>query len=182
MEDDFLAGYFNAVLLFGHSLKKFVVSQSPVSPLSLINEFRNTTFEGKKKYSPVQGSLNWWGERNLILHTLRISRFHTKLSPSLSMSFIPNHFSFYIIFTRMLSSVFNVQNYSEITWLSFNEVVSTFSSLQNHVGLGACSVGVGQLAVGWLILVNSLVSLTGFLALVGFCFVGHGLKITEFNH
>uniref|UniRef100_A0A8D2PGZ9 Guanylate cyclase n=1 Tax=Zosterops lateralis melanops TaxID=1220523 RepID=A0A8D2PGZ9_ZOSLA len=46
MEDDFLAGYFNAVLLFGHSLKKFVVSQSPVSPLSLINEFRNTTFEG----------------------------------------------------------------------------------------------------------------------------------------
>uniref|UniRef100_A0A8C5X4V6 Guanylate cyclase n=1 Tax=Malurus cyaneus samueli TaxID=2593467 RepID=A0A8C5X4V6_9PASS len=46
MEDDFLAGYFNAVLLFGHSLKKFVISQSPVSPLSLINEFRNTTFEG----------------------------------------------------------------------------------------------------------------------------------------
>uniref|UniRef100_A0A8C3DX43 Guanylate cyclase n=1 Tax=Corvus moneduloides TaxID=1196302 RepID=A0A8C3DX43_CORMO len=46
MEDDFLAGYFNAVLLFGHSLKKFVVSQSPVSSLSLITEFRNTTFEG----------------------------------------------------------------------------------------------------------------------------------------
>ncbi|NWT15255.1 GUC2C protein, partial [Vireo altiloquus] len=46
MEDDFLAGYFNAVLLFGHSLKKFVVSQSPVSPFSLIKEFRNTTFEG----------------------------------------------------------------------------------------------------------------------------------------
>uniref|UniRef100_A0A803VKK0 Guanylate cyclase n=1 Tax=Ficedula albicollis TaxID=59894 RepID=A0A803VKK0_FICAL len=46
MEDDFLAGYFNAVLLFGHSLKKFVTSQSPVSPFSLIKEFRNTTFEG----------------------------------------------------------------------------------------------------------------------------------------
>ncbi|KFP74286.1 Heat-stable enterotoxin receptor [Acanthisitta chloris] len=46
VEDDFLAGYFNAVLLFGHILKKFIVSQSPVSPLSLINEFRNTTFEG----------------------------------------------------------------------------------------------------------------------------------------
>ncbi|NWR88890.1 GUC2C protein, partial [Furnarius figulus] len=46
MEDDFLAGYFNAVLLFGHILKKFVISQSPVSPLGLINEFRNTTFEG----------------------------------------------------------------------------------------------------------------------------------------
>ncbi|XP_014738119.1 PREDICTED: heat-stable enterotoxin receptor isoform X4 [Sturnus vulgaris] len=46
MEDDFLAGYFNAVLLFGHSLKKFVISQSPVSPFSLIKEFRNTTFQG----------------------------------------------------------------------------------------------------------------------------------------
>ncbi|NXG58069.1 GUC2C protein, partial [Hemiprocne comata] len=46
MEDDFVAGYFNAVLLFGHILKKFIVSQSPVSPLSFINEFRNTTFEG----------------------------------------------------------------------------------------------------------------------------------------
>ncbi|NXA15368.1 GUC2C protein, partial [Sapayoa aenigma] len=46
IEDYFLAGYFNAVLLFGHILKKFIFSQSPVSPLSLINEFRNTTFEG----------------------------------------------------------------------------------------------------------------------------------------
>ncbi|NWS99624.1 GUC2C protein, partial [Mionectes macconnelli] len=46
MDSDFLAGYFNAVLLFGHTLKKFIVSQSPVSPLSLISEFRNTTFEG----------------------------------------------------------------------------------------------------------------------------------------
>ncbi|NWI60931.1 GUC2C protein, partial [Calyptomena viridis] len=42
----FLAGYFNAILLFGHILKKYIVSQSPVSPLNLINEFRNTTFEG----------------------------------------------------------------------------------------------------------------------------------------
>uniref|UniRef100_A0A8C5JDZ8 Guanylate cyclase n=1 Tax=Junco hyemalis TaxID=40217 RepID=A0A8C5JDZ8_JUNHY len=49
MEDDFLAGYFNAVLLFGHSVKKFVISQSPMSPFNLIREFRNTTFEGKKK-------------------------------------------------------------------------------------------------------------------------------------
>ncbi|NXH75527.1 GUC2C protein, partial [Hydrobates tethys] len=46
MEDDFLVGYFNAVLLFGHILKKFIFSQSPVSPVSFINEFRNTTFEG----------------------------------------------------------------------------------------------------------------------------------------
>uniref|UniRef100_A0A8C0FKK4 Guanylate cyclase n=1 Tax=Bubo bubo TaxID=30461 RepID=A0A8C0FKK4_BUBBB len=45
---DFLVGYFNAVLLFGHILKKFIFSQSPVSPLSFINESRNTTFEGKK--------------------------------------------------------------------------------------------------------------------------------------
>uniref|UniRef100_A0A8C3NSB5 Guanylate cyclase n=1 Tax=Cyanoderma ruficeps TaxID=181631 RepID=A0A8C3NSB5_9PASS len=44
------------MLLFGHSLKKFVISQSPVSPLSLINEFRNTTFEGKKKYCPATNS------------------------------------------------------------------------------------------------------------------------------
>ncbi|NXS72520.1 GUC2C protein, partial [Pandion haliaetus] len=46
LEDDFFVGYFNAVLLFGHILKKFILSQSPVSPLSFINEFRNTTFEG----------------------------------------------------------------------------------------------------------------------------------------
>ncbi|NXW59868.1 GUC2C protein, partial [Eurystomus gularis] len=46
MEDDFIVGYFNAVLLFGHILKKFILSQSPVSPLSFINEFRNTTFKG----------------------------------------------------------------------------------------------------------------------------------------
>ncbi|XP_074681495.1 guanylyl cyclase C [Strix aluco] len=46
MEDEFLVGYFNAVLLFGHILKKFIFSQSPVSPLSFINESRNTTFEG----------------------------------------------------------------------------------------------------------------------------------------
>lgn len=82
----------------------------------------------------------------------------------------------------MLFSVFVVQNDSEVTWLSFNEVVSTFSSLQSHVGLGACRVGVGQLTVGWLLLVNLLAPLTDCLALVGICFVGHGLKITEFNH
>ncbi|XP_065508326.1 guanylyl cyclase C [Caloenas nicobarica] len=46
MNDDFVVGYFNAVLLFGHVLKTFIFSQSPVSPLSFINEFRNTTFEG----------------------------------------------------------------------------------------------------------------------------------------
>uniref|UniRef100_A0A8C6JWW5 Guanylate cyclase n=1 Tax=Melopsittacus undulatus TaxID=13146 RepID=A0A8C6JWW5_MELUD len=46
MEDDFVVGYFNAVLLFGHILKKFISSQSPVLPLSFINESRNITFEG----------------------------------------------------------------------------------------------------------------------------------------
>uniref|UniRef100_A0A8C2T9H1 Guanylate cyclase n=1 Tax=Coturnix japonica TaxID=93934 RepID=A0A8C2T9H1_COTJA len=47
LEDDFVIGYYNAVLLFGHILKKFIFSQSPVLPLSFINEFRNVTFEGK---------------------------------------------------------------------------------------------------------------------------------------
>uniref|UniRef100_A0A669PWR8 Guanylate cyclase n=1 Tax=Phasianus colchicus TaxID=9054 RepID=A0A669PWR8_PHACC len=46
LEDDFVIGYYNAVLLFGHILKKFIFSQSPVLPLSFINEFRNITFEG----------------------------------------------------------------------------------------------------------------------------------------
>uniref|UniRef100_A0A669PWR1 Guanylate cyclase n=1 Tax=Phasianus colchicus TaxID=9054 RepID=A0A669PWR1_PHACC len=44
--NDFVIGYYNAVLLFGHILKKFIFSQSPVLPLSFINEFRNITFEG----------------------------------------------------------------------------------------------------------------------------------------
>lgn len=51
MEDDFVIGYYNAVLLFGHILKKFIFSQRPVLPLSLINEFRNITFEGKNDQS-----------------------------------------------------------------------------------------------------------------------------------
>ncbi|XP_054242553.1 guanylyl cyclase C [Indicator indicator] len=46
MEDDFVVGYYNAVLLFGHVLKNYILSQKPVSSLSLINEFRNITFEG----------------------------------------------------------------------------------------------------------------------------------------
>ncbi|NXG43929.1 GUC2C protein, partial [Psilopogon haemacephalus] len=46
MEDDFVVGYYNAVLLFGHILKKFILFQKPVSSLSLVNEFRNITFEG----------------------------------------------------------------------------------------------------------------------------------------
>ncbi|OXB73074.1 UNVERIFIED_CONTAM: hypothetical protein H355_006908 [Colinus virginianus] len=45
LEDDFVVGYYNAVLLFGHILKKFIFSQSLVIPLSFINEFRNITFE-----------------------------------------------------------------------------------------------------------------------------------------
>ncbi|KFQ45040.1 Heat-stable enterotoxin receptor [Nestor notabilis] len=43
---EFVVGYFNAVLLFGHILKKITSSQSPVSPLSFISESRNITFEG----------------------------------------------------------------------------------------------------------------------------------------
>ncbi|NXF85028.1 GUC2C protein, partial [Eubucco bourcierii] len=46
MEDDFVVGYYNAVLLFGHILKKFILFQKPVSTHGLINEFRNITFEG----------------------------------------------------------------------------------------------------------------------------------------
>ncbi|NXL03252.1 GUC2C protein, partial [Mesembrinibis cayennensis] len=46
MDDHFVVGYFNAVLLFGHILKKFITSQTTVSPVSFINEFRNTTFKG----------------------------------------------------------------------------------------------------------------------------------------
>ncbi|XP_074433374.1 guanylyl cyclase C [Larus michahellis] len=46
MEDDFFVGYFNAVLLFGHILKKCLSSQSPVSRPSFIDEFRSITFEG----------------------------------------------------------------------------------------------------------------------------------------
>ncbi|KGL83192.1 Heat-stable enterotoxin receptor [Tinamus guttatus] len=45
-ENDFVLGYFNAVMLFGHILKKFISSQKPVLPVSFINEFRNVTFEG----------------------------------------------------------------------------------------------------------------------------------------
>lgn len=93
MEDDFLAGYFNAVLLFGYSVKKFVVSQSPMSPFNLIHEFRNTTFEGKKKYHPLQCS-HWWGERNLILNTLRTSHFYTKQVQAFQWVLFPDFFLF----------------------------------------------------------------------------------------
>ncbi|KFV68818.1 Heat-stable enterotoxin receptor [Dryobates pubescens] len=46
MEEDFVVGYYNAVLLFGHVLKNYILFQKPVSSLSLIDEFRNITFEG----------------------------------------------------------------------------------------------------------------------------------------
>ncbi|KFV75773.1 Heat-stable enterotoxin receptor [Struthio camelus australis] len=46
LDNDFVLGYFNAVLLFGHILKKFIFSQIPVLPRSFIDEFRNVTFEG----------------------------------------------------------------------------------------------------------------------------------------
>ncbi|KFV10499.1 Heat-stable enterotoxin receptor [Tauraco erythrolophus] len=46
MDSDYVVGYYNAVLLFGYILKKFISSQSPVSLLSFITGFRNITFEG----------------------------------------------------------------------------------------------------------------------------------------
>ncbi|NXN24052.1 GUC2C protein, partial [Nycticryphes semicollaris] len=69
-EDDFFVGYFNAVLLFGHSLKKFLFSQSPVSPHSFLNEFRNTTFEGI--VGPV--TLDEFGDIDSILSLLYTSQ------------------------------------------------------------------------------------------------------------
>ncbi|NWW47221.1 GUC2C protein, partial [Pedionomus torquatus] len=69
MEDDFVVGYFNAVLLFGHSLKKFIFSQSPVSPHGFLKEFRNTTFEGL--LGPV--TLDEFGDIDPILSLLYTS-------------------------------------------------------------------------------------------------------------
>ncbi|KAM9203222.1 guanylyl cyclase C [Mergus octosetaceus] len=70
MEDDFVIGYYNAVLLFGHILKKLISSQRPVLPLSLINEFRNTTFEGAQ--GPV--TLDAYGDIDTNLTVLYTSK------------------------------------------------------------------------------------------------------------
>ncbi|XP_074840033.1 guanylyl cyclase C [Carettochelys insculpta] len=47
LNNDFIAGYLNGVLLFGHALKKLLRSQKPeVNPSVFIDLFRNITFQG----------------------------------------------------------------------------------------------------------------------------------------
>ncbi|XP_019370454.1 PREDICTED: heat-stable enterotoxin receptor isoform X3 [Gavialis gangeticus] len=45
-KNDFVIGYLNGVLLFGHVLKKFILANQTVLPDNFIKEFRNVTFEG----------------------------------------------------------------------------------------------------------------------------------------
>ncbi|XP_062442925.1 guanylyl cyclase C [Rhea pennata] len=78
LDNDFVLGYFNAVLLFGHILKKFIFSQSPVLPISFINEFRNVTFEGA--LGPV--TLDEFGDVDVnltLLYTSQSAHFRTLL-------------------------------------------------------------------------------------------------------
>uniref|UniRef100_A0A8C6Z5J9 Guanylate cyclase n=1 Tax=Nothoprocta perdicaria TaxID=30464 RepID=A0A8C6Z5J9_NOTPE len=77
-ENDFVLGYFNAVLLFGHILKKLISFQKPVSPASLIDEFRNVTFEGAR--GPV--TLDEFGDIDVnltLLYTYQSTHFRTLL-------------------------------------------------------------------------------------------------------
>ncbi|KAH0616814.1 hypothetical protein JD844_028226 [Phrynosoma platyrhinos] len=46
LEDDFIVGYLDAVLLFGHALKKLLFKQKPIGSPDFINQFRNITFQG----------------------------------------------------------------------------------------------------------------------------------------
>ncbi|NXE53575.1 GUC2C protein, partial [Casuarius casuarius] len=78
LDNDFVLGYFNAVLLFGHILKKFIFSQSPILPLSFINEFRSVTFEGA--LGPV--TLDEFGDTDVnltLLYTSQSAHFGTLL-------------------------------------------------------------------------------------------------------
>uniref|UniRef100_A0A672TTA3 Guanylate cyclase n=1 Tax=Strigops habroptila TaxID=2489341 RepID=A0A672TTA3_STRHB len=84
---DFIVGYFNAVLLFGHILKKFISSQSPVSPLSFINESRNITFEGKKKQSCVGFTKLMKGKKSGFKHS-NYNGFQHPLSSCLFFNFL----------------------------------------------------------------------------------------------
>uniref|UniRef100_A0A8C4UIX0 Guanylate cyclase n=1 Tax=Falco tinnunculus TaxID=100819 RepID=A0A8C4UIX0_FALTI len=86
VEDDFVVGYFNAVLLFGHILKKFIFSQSLVSPASFINEFRNTTFEGI--LGPV--TLDEFGDIDTNLTVLTLLYFNTHKNETHVMTTSPD--------------------------------------------------------------------------------------------
>ncbi|XP_065418468.1 guanylyl cyclase C isoform X1 [Chrysemys picta bellii] len=47
LNNDYIVGYLDGVLLFGHVLKKLLLSQQPIgSPADFIQQFRNITFQG----------------------------------------------------------------------------------------------------------------------------------------
>ncbi|XP_042324505.1 heat-stable enterotoxin receptor isoform X1 [Sceloporus undulatus] len=46
LEDDFIVGYLDAVLLFGHALKKLLSKQKTIGSPDFISQFRNVTFQG----------------------------------------------------------------------------------------------------------------------------------------
>uniref|UniRef100_A0A452GGJ7 Guanylate cyclase n=1 Tax=Gopherus agassizii TaxID=38772 RepID=A0A452GGJ7_9SAUR len=47
LNNDYIVGYLDGVLLFGHVLKKLLLSQQPIeSPTDFIEQFRNITFKG----------------------------------------------------------------------------------------------------------------------------------------
>ncbi|XP_074919734.1 guanylyl cyclase C-like [Chelonoidis abingdonii] len=47
LNNDYIVGYLDGVLLFGHVLKKLLISQQPIkSPTDFIEQFRNVTFKG----------------------------------------------------------------------------------------------------------------------------------------
>uniref|UniRef100_A0A8C3I7V8 Guanylate cyclase n=1 Tax=Chrysemys picta bellii TaxID=8478 RepID=A0A8C3I7V8_CHRPI len=47
LHNDYIVGYLDGVLLFGHVLKKLLLSQQPIgSPADFIQQFRNITFQG----------------------------------------------------------------------------------------------------------------------------------------
>ncbi|NXA36886.1 GUC2C protein, partial [Eudromia elegans] len=77
-KNDFVLGYFNAVLLFGHILKKLISFQKPVLRRSFINEFRNVTFEGAR--GPV--TLDDFGDIDVnltLLYTYQSTHFRSLL-------------------------------------------------------------------------------------------------------
>ncbi|XP_062990728.1 guanylyl cyclase C [Elgaria multicarinata webbii] len=46
LKDDFLVGYLDAVLLFGHALKNLYFKQESIGPNDFIDQFREVTFKG----------------------------------------------------------------------------------------------------------------------------------------
>ncbi|XP_061438801.1 guanylyl cyclase C [Rhineura floridana] len=46
LKDDFIVGYLDAVLLFGHALKKLYLKKKLITPDAIIDQFRNVNFKG----------------------------------------------------------------------------------------------------------------------------------------